>query len=79
MKKTDKKEDLAELMKDLIWLNGLVAIEIVRISENMAEATRGSQTQKCREEHVEILKKIVKVLNKYSSDPLLKNHIVDHS
>jgi len=75
----EEKRSLELLIKDLIWLNGVIAIEIVRISENMAEATRGSQTQKCREEHVELLKKIVKVLNKYSSDSLLKNHIVDHS
>lgn len=73
------KDNLNESIKDLIWLNGVLAIEIIRISENMAEATRGSETEKCREEHKQLLEKIVKVLNKYSTDPLLKEHIVDHS
>lgn len=74
-----KKQSLEESIKDLIWLNGVTAIEIIRISENMAEATRGSQTEKCREEHKELLGKIVKVLEKYSSESLLKEHIIDHS
>lgn len=74
-----ERKKLEESIKDLIWLNGITAIEIIRISENMAEATRGSETEKCREEHKELLEKIVKVLGKYSSDSLLKEHIVDHS
>lgn len=73
------KQKLEESIKDLIWLNGILAIEIIRISENMAEATRGSETQKCRDEHNQLLGKIVKLLEKYSSDPLLKEHIKDHS
>lgn len=72
------KRDLEELIKDLIWLQGVTAIEIIRIAENMAEATRGAQTQVCREEHQEMLRKIVKVLKKYSSDSLLKEHIQNH-
>ena len=72
------KKVLEESIKDLIWLQGITAIEIIRIAENMGEATRGSQTQVCREEHQELLKKIVTVLNKYSSDELIKKHIVDH-
>jgi len=78
MKDKEKKEELSELLKDLVWINGVVAMEIIRISENMAEATRGSETEKCREEHQEILKKIIKVLGKYSPDSLLKEHIETH-
>jgi hypothetical protein len=74
-----KNKKLEESIKDLIWLNSIIAIEMIRIAENMAEVARGSETERCRQEHQQLLKKIIKVLGKYSSDPLLKKHIVDHN
>jgi len=36
-----RMERLEELLKDLIWLNGVIATELIRITENTASILMG--------------------------------------
>lgn len=74
---------MLEILKDLTFINAVIATELLRITENTA-IIAGKPPQKvdqCSLEHQEIETNILKILEKYGSSSALKslkNHLMKH-
>ena len=83
MKGNDKKillEDLYQQFEDIIFLNSIIATELIQITENTAKMVRGEVTQKCKTDHGRIMEKIMEIVGKYSPqrNELIRKHVTGH-
>ncbi len=73
--------ELKELLIDLIWLNGVVATELIRITENTAAILMGKEnTSPCGPQHTKINEQVIEILEKHSPEKTktLKKHVLKH-
>jgi len=74
-------ERLEELLKDLIWLNGVIATELIRITENTASILMGRDAvSPCGPQHMKINEQIIEILEKHLPERvgILKEHVLKH-
>ncbi len=80
MVKVDK--EILEILKDLLYINAIIATELVRITENTASMAGKPETKvaKCSEEHQKLNEQIIKLVKKYKSTlaNILENHVLPH-
>ncbi len=79
---------IKNMLSDLIYLNCVIATELIRVTENTAAQRQGEDFLKqsnCKSEHNAINENILNVLNKYYKTPedsekmeKLKSHVLDH-
>ncbi|MCL4499218.1 MAG: hypothetical protein M1335_03115 [Chloroflexi bacterium] len=77
----DDALELKELLKDLIWLNGLIATELIQITENTSRAIReGMLPDGCKTAHGELRERTIDILRKYRPDEAesVANHVLKH-
>jgi len=72
-------------LSDLIYLNGIIATELIRITENTAALRHGEEFlagSSCSSEHSELNKKIIEIVKKYKDKPAdyegLEKHVLRH-
>ncbi|MFX1553324.1 MAG: hypothetical protein ACFFBV_05295 [Promethearchaeota archaeon] len=83
--KTSILSNIKNMLADLIYINGIIATELIKVTENTAIIRRGeeflSQTS-CLTEHHELNKKIIDIVKKYQSKPTyltpLESHVLKH-
>jgi hypothetical protein len=80
----DTKEILMRL-EDLIFINSVVATELIRITENTVGLLHGKEfldSSSCKPEHNLLNEKIMEILGKYHSDKdyysALEKHVIKH-
>lgn len=81
MKDEKELKELKELLMDLIWINGVVATELIRITENTAAILRGGQKESsCGPQHTKINTQIIEILEKYLPEKTvtLREHVLKH-
>ncbi len=79
---------MKNMFSDLIYINSIIATELVKITENLAAIRHGEdflEKSTCTTEHNEINQEILNILDKYnksSSEVIrmerLKKHILKH-
>jgi len=79
---------MKNMFSDLIYINSVIATELVKITENLAAIRHGEDFLKkntCTKEHDELNQEIINILDKYnktSSEVIrmerLKKHIFKH-
>ena len=76
---------IKNMLADLIYLNGIIATEIVKITENSAGIRRGEdfmKNSKCIPEHYDLSKRVVEIVKKYKMNTedyeFLKKHVIEH-
>jgi len=79
---------IKNMLSDLIYLNCVIATELIRVTENTAALRHGANFLKqtnCISEHNAINENILNVLNKYYKTPeesekmeILKSHVLNH-
>ena len=79
---------IKNMLSDLIYLNCVIATELIRVTENTAVQRHGEDFFKqtnCISEHNAINENILNVLDKYYKTPedsekleLLKSHVLNH-
>ncbi len=79
---------MKNMFSDLIYINSIIATELVKITENLAAIRHGedfSEKRTCMEEHDELNQEIINILDKYnktSSEVIrmerLKKHVLKH-
>ncbi len=79
---------IKNMLSDLIYLNCVIATELIRVTENTAAQRHGEDFLKrtnCTSEHNAINENILNVLNKYYKTPedsermeKLKSHVLNH-
>ena len=76
---------LKAMIADLIFVNGVIATELINITENTAAIRHGEEflsNTSCQSEHHELNMKLIQILKKYQKIPdamaTLENHVLKH-
>jgi hypothetical protein len=83
--KTSILLDIKNILSDLIYINGIIATELIKITENSATIRHGKEfldKTNCLAEHHELNKKVIEIVKKYQKKPedsaILENHVLNH-
>ena len=76
---------IKNLLADLLYINGIIATEATKITENTAAIRHGEEFLKksnCLKDHYEINKRVIEIIKKYKpkSEDLncLETHLLNH-
>lgn len=76
---------IKNMLADLIYLNGIIASELIKVTENTATIRRGEEflnKTTCLAEHNQLNKKIIEILKRYqkTAEDLagLDSHVLKH-
>lgn len=76
---------IKNMLADLIYINGIIATELIKVTENTATIRRGKEfleKTSCLEEHQDLNHQIVAILKKYQRKPEdlegLEKHVLKH-
>ncbi|MFO8020727.1 MAG: hypothetical protein R6U96_19040 [Promethearchaeia archaeon] len=76
---------IKDMLCDLVYLNGVIAGELIKITENTAAMRRGEdflKKSKCIPEHEKLNEKIIEIIKKYKPKQEdhedLEKHILAH-
>jgi hypothetical protein len=77
---------IKNMLADLIYINGIIATELIKVTENTATILSGEEilkTTTCLEEHNKLNQKVIEILKKYQKSPEdlagLDNHVLKHN
>jgi hypothetical protein len=71
--------EIKEMLKDLIWLNAVIATELIQVTENTSAILRKSPPpESCLREHHEIRMSALKIAEKYRPGTMLAQHLEKH-
>ena len=72
-------KDTKEMLADLLWLNAVIATELMQITENTSQILRKSPPpESCLVEHHELRKTALAMAEKYRPGTVLGQHILKH-
>lgn len=68
-----------EMLADLIWLQALIATELIQITENTSSILRKSPPpQSCIEDHRRLRQQAIAIAERYRPGSGLKEHLSGH-
>ena len=77
--------DIKKALSDLLYINGIIATELIKITENTAVIRRGEEflnKSSCIDEHNQLSKHIIDIIKKISpkSEEIasLEKHVLKH-
>jgi hypothetical protein len=71
--------EIKEMLKDLLWLNAVIATELIQITENTSESARKSPPpERCLTEHNELRRTALAIAERYREGTMLSQHILKH-
>jgi hypothetical protein len=74
-----KDPETQEMLADLIWLNAVIATELIQITENSSAILRKSPPpESCLAEHNELRKTALRMAEKYRPATALGQHLLKH-
>jgi len=72
-------EEEKELLHDLIWLNAVIATELIQVTENVSSILRNAPPpESCREDHNRLREQALRIAEKYSDAAALRKHLTGH-
>jgi len=72
-------KEIKEMLADLIWLNALIATELIQVTENTSAILRKSPPpESCLVEHAALRKTALSIARRYSQDTMLEQHLNKH-
>lgn len=82
MKKESERQS-QQMLKDLLWLNAVIAVELTQITENTfvtrtsgnVTSTSGNISYDCLKEHDDLKKTAVEIAEKYKPRSPLPKHV----
>ncbi len=76
---------IKNILADLIYINGIIATELIKVTENTSTIRRGEEflnKTSCPAEHHELNKRIIEIVNKYQrkteDTASLAKHVLKH-
>lgn len=70
---------MKEMLADLIWLNTLIATELIQITENSSSILRQSPPpETCLQEHHALRETALVIAEKYRPGTMLSQHLGKH-
>jgi hypothetical protein len=71
--------EIKEMLADLIWLNALIATELIQITENTSVILRKSPPpESCSKEHNALRETALLMADKYRPGTMLAQHLGKH-
>jgi hypothetical protein len=80
---------IKSMISDLIYLNGIIASELMKITENLAAIRHGEEflvKSSCIPEHMKLNQEIINIISKYNKEELdierrndLEKHVLKHT
>ncbi len=72
-------EETATLLKDLVWLNAVIATELIQITENVSSILRQSPPpESCIRDHNRLREEALRIAEKYHPGTGLREHLTGH-
>jgi len=72
-------KEIKEMLADLIWLNALIATELIQVTENTSAILRKSPPpESCLVEHAALRKTALSIARRYSQNTMLEQHLNKH-
>ena len=72
-------QEIKEMLADLIWLNALIATELIQVTENSSAILRKSPPpESCLQEHQALRETALFMAEKYRSGTMLSRHLKQH-
>jgi hypothetical protein len=76
---SDTLERIEAMLGDLVWLNAVIATELIQITENSSSILRKeAPPETCREDHNAIRAEALRIVGQYSQDATLSRHLNRH-
>jgi hypothetical protein len=74
-----QEHETKEMLADLVWLNAVIATELIQITENTSAILRKtSPPASCLTEHQELRRVALAMAEKYRSGTVLAQHLGKH-
>lgn len=74
-----KENEVAGLLRDLVWLNAVIATELIQITENSSAILRKSPPpDSCLRDHQLLRETALEIAERYRPGTALKDHLVKH-
>lgn len=71
--------EIKEMLADLIWLNAVIATELIQITENTSSILRKTPPpESCLAEHHQLRKTALDIAEKYRPATVLGQHLLKH-
>jgi len=75
----ENHNELADLLKDLIKINAVIATEMIQLVENSSRQIRGAVPESCVSQHAQLKQEVVQIAEKWQLDcEMLRNHNLGH-
>jgi hypothetical protein len=72
-------QETKEMLAELLWLNAVIATELMQITENTSQILRKSPPpESCIVEHRDLRERAVAIAEKYRSGSMLEQHVLRH-
>lgn len=72
-------EETKEMLRDLLWLNALIATELIQITENTSQILRkAAPPESCIVEHAALRKTALEIADRYRPGTMLRKHVAEH-
>jgi hypothetical protein len=74
-----KETEVAELLRDLVWLNAVIATELIQITENSSAILRKSPPpESCLRDHQSLRETALQIAERCRPGTALKEHLTNH-
>jgi len=75
----NQDEELKEMLRDLLWLNALIATELIQITENTSRILRkAAPPESCVVEHAALRETALEIADRYRPGTMLRQHVAEH-
>jgi hypothetical protein len=72
-------KEIKEMLADLVWLNALIATELIQVTENTSAILRKSPPpESCMAEHAALRTTALLMAEKYHPGAMLAQHLTKH-
>jgi hypothetical protein len=72
-------EETRAMLADLIWLNAVIATELIQITENVSSILRQAPPPgSCIRDHNRLREQALLIAEKYSKGTVLREHLTGH-
>ncbi|MDN7025581.1 hypothetical protein FGU65_11880 [Methanoculleus sp. FWC-SCC1] len=72
-------EDTKELLRDLVWLNAVIATELIQITENTSAILRKeAPPESCLVEHAALRATALEIADRCRPGTMLRQHLEKH-
>jgi len=76
---SDSLTRIEQMLGDLVWLNAVIATELIQITENSSSILRKeAPPATCLEDHNAIRAEALRIIGQYSTDATLRRHLTGH-